>query len=273
MDALTYSMVRVFDGNHDENETFHEFTKLNRHNIHKLGARVGEIRGSVELQALLTRSWKSYADAPTVSLPPPDLGTMTLQDALATRRSVSSESSTFATGPVTLQQLGSVLAYSYGPMRELRSSSMRTSQHLRASPSAGALYPLEIYPLVFDCEGLPTGIYHYRVIDHGLEQIRVGSPRVEFLETTTYGELLSGAAVILVVTAMFHRTYSKYLQRGYRFLMNDVGALLQSFYLTGTALGLGTCAIGGFYDDELGAMLDVDNVNEAPVVCFALGQR
>ena len=273
LDAQTYALVRVFDDDNEENETFHEFTKLTPHNIVRVGLRVGEIQSDHSLMALMSRSWKSYADAETVALQEPDLGAMTLHDALTTRRSVSSDQGSFAPGPISSSDLGTVLAYSYGPTREMRSKWTETSQILRASPSAGALYPLEIYPLVFDCDGLEAGTYHYRVTDHALELLNRGSPRSAFLETTTYADLVSGAAVVLVVTAVFHRTYSKYLHRGYRFLMNDVGALLQSFYLTGTALGLGTCALGGFYDDAVGNLLDLDNVNEAVVICFLLGRR
>lgn len=273
LDAQTYALVRVFDDDNEENETFHEFTKLTPHNIVRVGLRVGEIQSDHSLMALMSRSWKSYADAETVALQEPDLGAMTLHDALTTRRSVSSDRGSFAPGPISSGDLGTVLAYSYGPTCEMRSKWAGTSQMLRASPSAGALYPLEIYPLVFDCDGLEAGVYHYRVTDHALELLHRGSPRSAFLETTTYADLVSGAAVVLVVTAVFHRTYSKYLHRGYRFLMNDVGALLQSFYLTGTALGLGTCALGGFYDDAVGNLLDLDNVNEAVVICFLLGRR
>ena len=273
LDAQTYALVRVFDDDNEENETFHEFTKLTPHNVVRIGLRVGEIQSDRSLMALMSRSWKNYADAETVALPKPDLGAMTLHDALTARCSVSSDGGSFAPGPISSSDLGTVLAYSYGPTRELRSKRTGTSQMLRASPSAGALYPLEIYPLIFDCDGLEAGIYHYRVTDHTLELLRGGSPRSAFLETTTYADLVSGAAVALVVTGVFHRTYCKYLHRGYRFLMNDVGALLQSFYLTGTALGLGTCALGGFYDDAVGNLLDLDNVNEAAVICFLLGRR
>jgi len=77
--------------------------------------------------------------------------------------------------------------------------------------------------------------------------------------------------VILVMTMMFRRNLSKYLFRGYRFIMNDVGAVTQNLYLTGTALKLGTCALGGFMDDELGTLLGIDNVEEAVALCFVLG--
>lgn len=273
MDALTYSLVDVFEGEHEESEVFHEFSKMTRQNFARLAERVGTIQSDPKLVGMMARSWKTYVGSETVHLPPPSLGAMTVEEAVLRRRSVSSGGGAFGAGPVTVDELGAVLAFSYGPTREIKSPRLPNSQLLRATTSAGGLYPLEIYPLVFDCEGLAPGIYHYRVVDHALEILRPGSLKEPFLETTTYVQLAGGCAVALVVTAVFQRTLSKYLHRGYRFLMNDVGALLQSFYLTGTALELGTCALGGFFDDELAELLSVDGTNEAPVVCFLLGRR
>lgn len=273
MSPLTYSLVDVFDGDHEESEVFHEFSKITRQNFARLAERVGTIQRDAKLVGMMGRSWKSYVGSDRVELPPPSLGAMTVAEALLLRRSVSSDGGVFGTGPVAVAELGAVLAFSYGPTREVKAPGLPNSQLLRATASAGGLYPLEIYALVFDCEGLAPGIYHYCVVDHALEVLRRGSVKDAFLETTTYVELASSCAVALVVTAVFQRTLSKYLHRGYRFLMNDVGALLQSFYLTGTALDLGTCAVGGFFDDELGDLLAVDGTNEAPVMCFLLGRR
>ncbi len=273
MDPLTYSLVDVFDGDHEESEVFHESSKMTRQNFASLADRVGAIQSDPKLVGMMARSWKSYVGSDSVGLPAPSLGAMTVEDALLRRRSVSSDGGAFGAGPVAVAELGALLAFSYGPTREIRAPSLPNSQLLRATTSAGGLYPLEIYPLVFDCEGVAPGIYHYRVIDHSLEAVRLDSVKEAFLETTTYVELAGSCAVALVVTAVFERTLSKYLHRGYRFLMNDVGALLQSLYLTGTALELGTCALGGFFDDELADLLGVDGVNEAPVICFLLGRR
>lgn len=273
MHPLTYSLVEAFEDSHEENERFHEFTKLNRLNIAALADRVGAIKADPKLLGMMARSWKSYVGGETIALPKPALGGMTVEQAVRDRRSVSSAGGAFAPGALTLEELGGVLGFSYGVTGEIDGEHLPNSQPLRATISAGALYPLEIYPLVFDCDALAPGLYHYRVIDHALDVISPGMHRSAFQGAATSADLAEGCAVALLVSAVFHRTFSKYLHRGYRFLMNDVGALLQSFYLTGTALGLGTCALGGFYDDELGNLLNLDNVNEAVVVCFLLGRR
>jgi SagB-type dehydrogenase family enzyme len=274
-EALNLSLVDVFAADdHSESEIFHEYTKLNRENIGALSQRVGTIMRDPTLLRMMARSWKTYSGFPKISLPRPELGDASLADVIKKRRSVSSDAGVFASGPISLEQLSSVLAFSYGATRIMESPRYPGERHiLRATTSAGGLYPLEIYPIVFDVEGLEPGVYHYRMVDHELEVLRRAPVKDDFIAAQTYEGLCDGAAVALVITAMFSRTLSKYLNRGYRFLLNDTGALLQSLYLAGTALEIGTCALGGFYDDEVGEIVGVNNVDEAVVMCFLLGQR
>ncbi len=272
--TLQYSQVAIFEeDDHSISETYHEYTKLNRENIQDLGKRVGTIVRDPKMRAMMARSWKTYRGHERIALPPAHLGSMTLEDALRQRKSLSSGPNAIFSGrSVTLEQLGSVLGMSYGITRSRKIPGANQEQHLRATTSAGGLYPLEIYPIVFRVDGLAEGIYHYSVPDHALEVVQPGPCLNEFLKVTSYVEMCQNASVVFAVSAVFKRNMSKYLHRGYRFIMNDVGALLQSFYLTGTALNLGTCALGGFFDDPLGDLLGINNVDEAPVICFLLGQ-
>jgi SagB-type dehydrogenase family enzyme len=273
--AVQYSVVSIFDrDDHSIAETFHETTKLNRENIGLLSKRVGMIVRDPKIRTMMSRSWKTYRGQPTVPLPPVNLGAMSLADALDGRESISSRAGgAFSGKPLTLEQLGSVLGGSYGLTRGMPIGGTGETQHFRPVTSAGGLYPLEIYPLIFNVDGLAEGVYHYHPRDHSLETVRPGPCLADFLSLTTYGDMCRNAGVIFVVTSVFHRNMSKYLHRGYRFVLNDAGALLQTLYLTGTALGLGTCALGGFFDDELGNLLGINNVDEAPIICFLLGEK
>jgi SagB-type dehydrogenase family enzyme len=273
--AVEYSIVSIFDrDDHSIAETFHETTKLNSENIGLLSKRVGMIVRDPKIRAMLSRSWKTYRGHPRVPLPKVDLGSMSLADAFNSRESISSRpGAAFSGRPITLQQLGNVLGGSYGLTRSLPISGTSEVQYFRPTTSAGGLYPLEIYPIVFAVEGLTEGVYHYHPKEHCLEAVRPGPCLNDFLKVTTYVDMCRNAGVVLAVTGMFHRNFSKYLHRGYRFVMNDAGALLQSFYLTGTASGMGTCALGGFFDDELGNLLGVNNVDEEPLICFLLGEK
>ena len=270
-DGLTFQLVDLFEGDdHFEAEVFHESTKLGRANSAELSRRVDMIAKDPQLQRMMWTSWKTYEGAPKIAMPRPNLGTMSVEEAIRRRRS---QIGRFAGGPISFEQLASILRFTYGPTISILSQRFPGEKFsLRGTPSGGGLYPLEIYPLVFDVEGLEQGIYHYSVSDHSLELLQAGSCRDRFRKCTTYLDLADTAAVIFAVTAVMPRTMSKYLFRGYRFLSYDVGACLQTFYLTTTALGLGTCAIGGFYDDMVGEMLGVDNVTENVMILFSVGQ-
>jgi SagB-type dehydrogenase family enzyme len=270
-DSLSYSLVDLFEADdHSAAEIFHESTKMTRRNYYTIVRRVEQIMRDRELLITMTRSYKSYAACDRVALPPPHLGTATLADTLLKRRSQIGE---FAGGPITAEQLSAILRFSFGPTAE-RPIPPDGKLVFRSAPSGGGLYPVEIYPLVFDVTGLEPGIYHYSVLDNSLEVLRRGDVRQEVVsrELTPYVGLASTCAVLFAVTAVMPRTLSKYLFRGYRFLSYDVGAVVQNFYLTGTALGLGTCAVGGFFDNEMGDFLDVDNVDESVMMMFSVGQ-
>jgi len=99
-----------------------------------------------------------------------------------------------------------------------------------------------------------------------------GATRDDTLARMSDHELGRTCAAMIAITAVMPRTLTKYLFRGYRFVLYDVGALLESMYLAATAVGLGACAVGGFFDDELGALLGIDNVDEHVMAVFSIGR-
>lgn len=270
-DALSYSAIDFFEGDdRSESELFHESTKLTRANMRRFARRTEIIMRDPQLSLMMTRSWKSYAGAETTPLPRAQLGDMTLQNALRLRRSVVGA---HAGGPITMQQLASLLDGSYGvtsssPIPGFPDYAVR----LRAAASAGGLHPLEIYPLVLDVEGCAPGVYHYRVADNRLELVKRGDVREPLTNACSYPDLVRTGSVMFAITAVLPRTISKYAFRGYRFISYDVGVLLQNLYLVGTALGLGTVAVGGFYDDEVGQIVGVDGVDEHVMMLFSIGR-
>ena len=270
-DGFTYHLVNVFEGDdHFDAEVFHERSKLTRHSVATLSRRIDAIKSDPHLQRMMWRAWKTYEGAERIPLPPASLGQATLEETMLRRRSQTGK---FAGGPITFAQLAAILRFTYGPTIEIASRKFPGEGfYLRATPSGGGLYPLEIYPIVFDVDGCDPGIYHYSVKDYALEVLRRGPCLDRFLDCTSYHDLATTASVVFAITAVMPRTLSKYLFRGYRFLSYDVGACVQSFYLSSAALGLGCCALGGFYDDRCGRLLDVDNVTENVMMLFTVGQ-
>ncbi|HWS72735.1 MAG TPA: SagB/ThcOx family dehydrogenase [Thermoanaerobaculia bacterium] len=140
----------------------------------------------------------------------------------------------------------------------------------RTYPSGGALYPLEIYPVLQQVEGIADGIYHYDPWNHELEEVRAGNFHQQFAAMTIGQGMLAGANAVFFITAVFERSMWKYGQRGYRYTWIEAGHLGQNLYLVAGALGLAPVALGGFYDGEANALLDLAP-NEQTIYAMCAG--
>jgi SagB-type dehydrogenase family enzyme len=217
---------------------------------------------SEELRASAARSVKRHRGAPTVALPRPNLGDLTLADALAARRSERS----YGQRPLTLGEVASVLASAYGVSGAFRG----TEQRLRVAPSGGALYPLELYVVVRSVEVLTPGVYHYDPLRHLLE--RLEPLDMDALRSATpYPELLCPSAAVVVVTAMFWRSRFKYGARAYRFTLLEAGHVAQNLLLSATALRLTAVPVGGFFDRRMDAVVGADGLYEASLYVLPIG--
>ena len=144
-------------------------------------------------------------------------------------------------------------------------------RELRAAPSAGALYPLEVYVVVHRVEGLPAGIYHYAVRTHRLERLRAGDFRAAMVAAGVGQEVLGQASVCFVISAIWQRTRWKYRQRTYRYVLMEAGHQGQNLYLAATSVGLGAVAVGAFFDEALNNLLELDGIEEAALYLVAVG--
>jgi len=142
---------------------------------------------------------------------------------------------------------------------------------LRASPSAGALYPIETYLVTNRVEEISPGIYHYDVKDAQLILLREGHFGPELSQAGLGQEMLEEAACVFVWTAVVERSKWKYRERGYRYIYMDVGHIGQTLYLAATALDLGCCTVGAFFDEEVDRVIGVDGKNEISLYLGAVG--
>lgn len=143
---------------------------------------------------------------------------------------------------------------------------------LRVQPSAGSLFPIEVYVLVRRAaEGLMPGLYHYNVKMHTLELLWEKQFSDEELANYLIDSSEMHATVIFFLTAVFGRTQSKYGERGYRHALLEAGHIGQNLYLVSETVGLGCCAIGGTNDKEIERLLDIDGVNESLVYTLVAG--
>jgi SagB-type dehydrogenase family enzyme len=141
----------------------------------------------------------------------------------------------------------------------------------RAVPSAGGMFPLELYVLLRRVEGLEDGLYHYDVIGHTAQLMRRGDlfPAVEPVFYTF--PFIREANLIIAVAAVFLRTQQKYGPRGYRYILLEAGHLGQNVCLKASELGLATLCMGGFIDSQLNAVLQLSPQREGVVYTIAAG--
>jgi len=190
-----------------------------------------------------------------VPLPAPRLkGDLSLEEAIAGRRS----SRSFADRPLTLEQL-SQLAWSAQGVTEKR-------RGFRTAPSAGALYPLELYFVT------PKATYHYVPAEHHFEVHREGDLRAGLADAALGQECVRDAAVNVVITAIFSRTTGKYGARGKTYVHMEAGHVGQNLLLQATALGLAHVPVGAFHDGDVSRALDLPDRHE-PVYIICIGHR
>ncbi|MDV3353451.1 SagB/ThcOx family dehydrogenase [Leptothoe sp. LEGE 181152] len=210
--------------------------------------------------------YKTYPDAQQIELPQFPLSeessptTLNLATTLTTRRSRRNYN---PQSQISLDTLSQLLYLAQGITWDER--------EFRTVPSSGALYPLEIYPIVHRVEGLEPGLYHHAVEHHRLELVQSGDLRQPLIRAGLNQEFLGEAQVCFVISGIFQRTRWKYHERTYRYVLMEAGHLGQNLYLAATALGLGVCGVGAFFDDALNELLGIDGIEEAALYLVTVG--
>jgi SagB-type dehydrogenase family enzyme len=215
---------------------------------------------SPALQETVARSSRTHDHRPGLELARAGLPQTPLPVLLHERRSASDSQRR----PLRLGHLAAVLEASYAALAR-EPGLMR-----RPVPSAGALYPLELYVLALAVEDIDSVVAHYNPFRHRLELL---GPLDEaaLRDCVVDPGLVDTAAAVLVLTGMFWRSRVKYAARGYRFTLLEAGHVTQNAVLAATALGLAALPLGGFYDRRLETLVRADGLDEAAVSALVLG--
>jgi SagB-type dehydrogenase family enzyme len=171
----------------------------------------------------------------------------------------------FRRTPLTREQLSQLLWAMQG---------VTASQHghaFRAAPSAGACYPIDTYVVANRVEGLEAGLYRYDVEGTQLVRVRRGDLSAAIAAACLDQEMAAEAAVVFAWVAVPARSKQRYHERAYRYVYLDAGHIGENLHLAATALGLGCCAIGAFFDDEVNALLGVDGLDATAVYLSVVG--
>lgn len=178
-----------------------------------------------------------------IKLPQPDTrGKISLEEALAKRRSVRH----YTDEMLTLQQISQLLWAAGGITRE---------KLYRTYPSAGALYPLEIYVAAEKVEGLEPGSYHYIPKGHKLKLEQEGSHLKALSEAAYWQEAIADCAACFIIAAVISRTAKKYGDRAELYIHIEVGHAAQNLLLQATALKLGAVPMGAFHEQKVKKLL------------------
>ena len=189
-----------------------------------------------------------------------DIGGVAVEKAISSRRSERR----FTGSKMSVAELSHVLYYACG-ITDRR-------DRFRAAPSAGATYPIEVYPIVNNIENLATGVYHYAVIDHHLEVVHEGDFRRDIVRAAIGQRFLADANAVLVLSAVFYRTQRRYGERSDRYILLEAGHIAQNACLTATSMGLGSCVVGAFDDTAFNRLIGADGRNESVLYLIAVGK-
>ena len=194
-----------------------------------------------------------------IMLPEPrTTGEISIEEAILHRRSVRR----YTEEAITLNDLSQLLWAAQG---------ITSEEGFRTAPSAGALYPLEVYVVAGGVDGLSDGVYRYRAEGHTLQRICDGDLRENLSECALKQTQITDAAVDIVFAAVFERSTAKYGERGVRYAYIEAGHAAQNVYLQAGALGLGVCAVGAFYEQEVSELLALSD-DETPIYILTIGK-
>ena len=170
---------------------------------------------------------------------------------------------------LTLEALTRILFCADGLTRRMRVGGQ--DYHFRAAPSAGALYPIEIYAAVAEAGDLERGLYHFSPADLRLRGLRRGDWRGLLARAAAGRPSLLHARAVLVLSAVFWRSTWKYRARAYRYCFWDAGTILANLFAAAAAEGLSADLVTAFADLEIETLLGIDGVREGALCLVALG--
>ncbi|STX37388.1 SagB/ThcOx family dehydrogenase [Legionella feeleii] len=221
---------------------------------------VGVIILSLVMQGINKPSPSSRVRAETkIKLPAPLYdSTTSLEKALKQRRSIRQ----YKEDAITLQQVSQLLWAAQG---------ITSPEGFRTAPSAGALYPLEIYLVSGNVRDLPTGVYHYLPAENALQLMVKGDKRTALTAAALQQNSIKFAPVNIVMTAMYARTTKKYGNRGKQYVHMEIGHAAQNVCLQATSLGLGTVIIGALDEPAFRAILALPK-EETPLYIMPVGK-
>ncbi|KPJ99758.1 MAG: hypothetical protein AMJ60_03965 [Desulfobacterales bacterium SG8_35] len=201
----------------------------------------------------------TIGEAAVIKLPDPDReGSVPLETTLQKRRSIRS----FQEAPLPLPAVSQLLWAAQG---------ITDHRGFRTAPSAGALYPLEIFVVAANVSGLENGIYLYKPADHAL-MFKAKGDYLQALSQAALGQdAINHAPAVFVIGGIQQRTTGKYGERGVLYMYMESGHAAQNICLQAVALDLGSVTIGAFTDHQVAGILKMGK-NSSPLYIIPVGK-
>lgn len=231
---------------------FVQKTKFDRNTIHKIRSPL--LHGSFN---------QKYKVSKLCFLPRPSKIDVPFSEVVSKRASCR----TYIPRKISVQDLSNILWMGYG-IREKKGNF-----YFGNAPSAGALYPLDIYVAIFHVATLENGIYRYNAYQNALEMIKKGDFSRELINGCLGQSFVGSGAFTALISAVFRRNMRKYGERGVRYIFIDAGHVVQNMILTAESLSLGACPVGAFFDNELNEIIGLDGEEETIIYLLSIGVR
>ncbi|MDI6886080.1 MAG: SagB/ThcOx family dehydrogenase [archaeon] len=219
-------------------------------------------------EPLKTEEMQKIGVGERIKLPEPRYeGETSVEEALARRRSIRA----YSGDNLTREEVSQLLWAAQG-ITDLASTNRFDAVTGATRASAGGCYPLELYVVVGDVDGIDQGVYRYIPQGHELEKVRDGDIRTELADAALGQECVRDAAIDLIFVAIYERTMVRYGERGIRYVHMEAGHAAQNVYLQAVSLDLGTVVIGAFVDSEVKKIMNIGE-QEDPLYIMPVGRR
>ena len=198
-----------------------------------------------------------------MKLPPPTWeGTVSVERAIKQRRTTRA----FISRALNLSQLSQLLWAASGVTENIAFK--------RAAPSAGALYPMDVYVVVGQgsVTRIEAGVYHYEPREHRLSPVAQGDMRSLVAKASLSQMWMANAPLTIVITVEYNRATVKYGKRGIRYAMIEAGHIGQNIFLQAQALGLDAGIVGAFHDGKLIDVMNIPSAHE-PLLLMPVGYQ
>ena len=282
MKDLTSIFLLQPDPKDDLWEIYHANTKLSprimppasdlKDPVAELNAAVWKTRIE-EMEAAVGSGGKCYPTAPKIVLP--DILPQTLHQPIEKIIRERASERSFAAPQISIEEIAALCRLACGENPD-RPRPGDWPIPFRNTPSAGALYPLELYllaplPIESELSGPQAEVWHYQPGGHSLERIHRCDPSRIIGCFQTWPE--DPPPLVALLTGVPKRQSWKYGARAYRYTLLEAGHAAQNLVLVATALGLHSCPIVGFYDDALHDLLDIDGISEVALYSVFIGRK